>query len=60
MDCPKCKAKLQISKSYPSIENDYTPDKPTRLFECQELCCLNDKCEGFGIVKDTIRHEREL
>ncbi len=51
---------MQISKSYPLIEGDNSPDTKTTLFEIQELSCLNERCDQFGIVKQTARHEREL
>ena len=57
MKCPKCQVELRITRSRNVLENDDTPDTPTKLFMEQDLTCLNKSCEDFETVVKTVRNE---
>ena len=57
MKCPKCQVELRIIHSRNVLENDNTPDTPTKLFMEQDLTCLNKGCEDFEKVVKTVRNE---
>lgn len=60
MKCPKCQVELRITNSRNVVENDDTPDVPTRLFVVQELKCLNKNCEYYNTIVETVRNEQEI
>ena len=57
MKCPKCQVELRIIHSRNVLENDDTPDVPTKLFMEQDLTCLNKNCEDFETIVKTVRNE---
>lgn len=57
MKCPLCQVELRITRSRNLLENDDTPDVPTKVFIEQELSCLNKGCSNYETVVETIRHE---
>ena len=57
MKCPKCQVELRIFRSRNVIENDDTPDTPTKLFKEIELTCLNKDCENFESIVQTVKNE---
>jgi len=57
MECPKCRVQMRITRSRNVLENDNTPDVPTKLFIEQEVSCLNKDCENFETVVKTVRSE---
>lgn len=58
--CPKCQLALRIIKSRNVIENDDTPDIPTKLFIEQDLACMNRNCENYSKVIETIKTEEPI
>lgn len=60
MKCPKCQVELRITNSRNVVENDDTPDVPTRLFVVQELKCLNKNCDNYNTIVETVRNEQEI
>lgn len=48
---------MRISRSRNVVENDDTPDTPTKLFVEQELVCFNKNCANHGKIVKTIRNE---
>ena len=57
MKCPKCQVELRIIHSRNVLENDDTPDVPTKLYMEQDLTCLNKNCEDFETIVKTVRNE---
>lgn len=57
MKCPVCQVELRITRSVNKLENDDTPDKPTKLFVVQELSCVNKNCERYNTVVETTKNE---
>ena len=57
MKCPLCQVEMRISRSRNVVENDDTPDTPTKLFVEQELVCFNKNCANHGKIVKTIRNE---
>lgn len=60
MKCPLCQVELRITKSRNVVENDDTPNEPTRLFVEQDLSCLNKSCAYYNTVVETVRNELEI
>lgn len=60
MKCPLCQVELRITKSRNIVENDDTPNEPTRLFVEQDLSCLNKNCNNYKKVIQTVRSEIEI
>ena len=60
MKCPLCQVELRITKSRNVVENDDTPNEPTRLFVEQDLSCLNKNCNNYKKVLQTVRSELEI
>ncbi len=60
MECPICKVEMAIIKSRNVVENDNTPDLPTKLFVEMDLSCRNRNCENFGKVVETIKEEEPI
>jgi hypothetical protein len=60
MKCPLCQVELRITNSRNVVENDDTPDKPTKLYVEQDLSCLNKKCVNYNTVVETVRNELEV
>jgi hypothetical protein len=60
MKCPKCQVEMRITRSRSIVENDDTPDTPTKLFVVQELTCLNKGCENYEKVVETSKNEIPL
>lgn len=57
MKCPQCQVELRITRSVNHLENDDTPDKPTKLFVVQELSCLNKNCPNYNTVVEEVKNE---
>lgn len=57
MKCPLCNVEMRITRSRNVVENDDTPDAPTKLFVEQELSCLNKNCQNFQKVVQTSKSE---
>jgi len=57
MKCPQCQVELRITRSVNRLENDDTPDKPTKLFVVQELSCLNKSCPNYNTVVEEVKTE---
>lgn len=57
MKCPICQVEMRICRSRNVVENDDTPDAPTKLFVEQDLMCRNKECQNFDKVVDTVRNE---
>ena len=47
---------LQITKAYPQVTGDDSPDTPTRVYLVQELSCVNPRCPNHGRMLDEVRH----
>ena len=60
MKCPLCQLELRIVKSRNVLENDDTPDEPTKLFVEQDLSCLNKQCQNYNTIVQTVRNEIEI
>lgn len=57
MKCPLCQVEMRISRSRNVVENDDTPNTPTRLFIEQELKCFNKNCKNYDKVVETSKNE---
>ena len=57
MKCPLCQVEMKISRSRNVLENDNTPDTPTKLYVEQDFTCPNKNCENYEKVAKTVRHE---
>ena len=57
MKCPSCDAELRIVGVRNMVENDDTPDVPTKLFLEQDLECVNVKCPSYQQIVETIKTE---
>ena len=60
MKCPLCDVEMRITKLRNVVENDDTPDTPTKLFVEQDLSCFNKDCANYNKVVDTVRSELPL
>ena len=60
MKCPLCNVEMRIKTSRMLLENDDTPNVPTKLFTEHQLTCLNKNCANYETVVDTIRNEIQL
>lgn len=60
MKCPLCQVELRITASRNIVENDDTPNEPTKLFVEQDLSCLNKNCNNYKKVLQTVRNELEI
>ena len=60
MKCPLCKLEMRITASRYVIENDDTPDVPTKLYREIDLSCVNQKCANVGKVVETLKDELDL
>ena len=60
MKCPLCQVELRITNSRNVVENDDTPNEPTKLFVEQDLSCLNKNCNNYKTVVQTVRNELEI
>lgn len=60
MLCPLCKLEMRITRSRYVVENDNTPDAPTKLYQEMDLSCVNEKCPNNGMVVETIKDELAL
>ena len=60
MKCPLCNVEMRILRSRMVVENDDTPDVPTKLFAEQEHGCLNKGCANYETTVETIRNEIPL
>lgn len=60
MKCPVCQVEMRITRSRNVVENDNTPDAPTKLFVEQDLSCINKQCRNYLKVVKTIRNEIPL
>lgn len=57
MKCPVCQVELRIIRSRNVVENDTTPDKPTKLFMEHDLTCLNKDCTNYEQIVETVKNE---
>ena len=57
MKCPLCQVEMRITRSRNVVENDDTPDTPTKLFVEQEISCLNKNCNNYNTVVETVKSE---
>ena len=57
MKCPLCNVEMRITKSHMVVENDDTPETPTKLFVEQDLTCLNKNCSNYEQTVQTVRNE---
>lgn len=57
MKCPICQVEMRISRSRNVIENDDTPNTPTKLYKELELMCPNRDCQNFEKVVETVKNE---
>ena len=48
---------MRIARSFNTVENDDTPDKPTKLYVVQNLTCVNKACENYDKDVETIKTE---
>ena len=60
MKCPLCQLEMRITASRNVVENDNTPDTPTKLFVEMDMTCFNKACENYDTVVDTVRTELPL
>ena len=60
MKCPLCNVEMRIIRSHMVLENDDTPDIPTKLYAEQELSCNNTNCANYQSVVETVRNEIQL
>ena len=60
MKCPLCNVEMRIKTTRMVLENDDTPDTPTRLFSEHYMTCLNRNCANYETTVDTIRNEIQL
>jgi len=60
MKCPLCNLEMRITKSKNVVENDDTPNEPTKLFIIQELTCVNKNCPNYNKVVDSVKDELPL
>jgi len=56
MKCPLCQVEMRITRSRNVVENDDTPDTPTKLFTEQEMSCLNKNCANYEKVVHTVKN----
>ena len=54
--CPQGHMDLQITKAYPQVTGDSSPDTPTRVYLVQERSCVNPQCPNRGKVLDKVLH----
>jgi len=57
MKCPECSLELRITNSRNVVENDDTPNEPTKLFVVQDLSCMNKNCSKYNTVVESVRTE---
>ena len=60
MQCPLCHVEMKITNSYIQLENDDTPDLPTRVFIMQDLSCVNRECTNYNTVVETSKGEMSV
>ena len=60
MKCPLCDVEMRITKLRNVVENDDTPNVPTKLFVEQDLSCFNKDCANYTKVVETVRSELPL
>ena len=60
MKCPLCNVEMRILRSRMVVENDDTPDVPTKLFVEQEFSCLNKGCANYESTVETMKNEIPL
>ena len=60
MKCPLCKLEMRITGTHFEVENDDTPDLPTKFYDVMELSCVNRKCPNCDKVVETIKEELAL
>lgn len=57
MKCPLCNLEMRIKRSRNIVENDDTPDIPTRLYVVQDMSCMNRNCPNHDKTVDTVKNE---
>lgn len=60
MKCPLCNVEMRIGQSRMVVENDDTPDIPTKLFIEQDFICLNRDCANYETTVETTKSELPL
>lgn len=60
MKCPLCQVEMRITRSRNVVENDDTPDTPTKLFTEMDMSCLNKNCANYKKVVQTVRNEQPI
>lgn len=51
---------MKITNSYIQLENDDTPDLPTKVFIMQDLSCVNRECTNYNTVVETSKGEMSV
>ena len=51
---------MRITGTHFEVENDDTPDLPTKFYDVMELSCVNRKCPNCDKVVETIKEELAL
>lgn len=54
MKCPHCHIEGRVDAAGIRIENDDTPDKPTKVYAVQTVTCINPQCREHGKVFETL------
>jgi len=57
MKCPLCQVEMRIARSFNTVENDDTPDKPTKLYVVQNMSCVNKACANYDKDVETVKTE---
>lgn len=60
MKCPLCNLEMRITRSRNVVENDDTPETPTKLYTEMELSCMNKNCSNYQKVVETVRNEEPI
>jgi len=57
MKCPLCEIEMRITASRNIIKME---DDVPHLFTEQDLSCLNEKCENYNTVVETVSNEQPV
>lgn len=60
MVCSNCGCELGAIKFRTVVENDTTPDLPTKVYTEHDMACKNKHCSEYNVVQNTIRNEVNL
>ncbi len=50
MLCPQCRLDLRITNNHRAVTGDKSPYEPTRVYEVQDLTCINPQCANYMTV----------